>query len=228
MPDRDHVFTAELFRFLVELQLNNNREWFGANKARYEEHVKHPLAAFAAALAPRLAKIAPGYGQAKVFRVHRDTRFSKDKTPYKTQAAAQFLRTSAGSDVHQPGFYVHLEPGECFVAAGIWMPDAATLARIRAAIIAKPAAWAPLAKLEFWGESYARPPKGVDPGHRFVADLMRKHYLTWVDLADEQVLGPAFLGRVEKACARMAPLVTFLDRALGIGERGRGGRRRRR
>jgi len=216
MPGHDHVFSAELFRFLVELQFNNNREWFNENKARYEESVKRPLAAFAAALAPRLAKSAPGYDQGRVFRIHRDTRFAKDKTPYKTQAAAQFLRAQADRDVHQPGFYLHLEPGECFAAAGIWAPDAATLARIRAAIVAKPAAWAPLARLELWGESYARPPKGVDPDHRFVAALMRKHYLTWVDFEDEQVLGPAFLGRVERACQRMTPLVTFLDRALGI------------
>lgn len=215
MPTATPVFTAELFQFLVELSFNNNRTWFAANKARYEQSVKRPLEAFAAAFAPRLAKIAPGYSEARVFRIHRDTRFSKDKTPYKTQAAVQFLRVSADRDVHQPGFYLHLEPGESFVAAGIWAPDAATLARIRLAIMARPAAWAPLAKLELWGESYARPPKGVDAGHRFAAALMRKHYLTWVDFKDRDVVGPAFIDRAAKACAKMAPLVAFLDRALG-------------
>ena len=216
MPERAPVFSEELFQFLVELNFNNNRTWFAENKARYEQHVKRPLEAFAAAFAPRLAKIAPGYSVGRPFRIYRDTRFSKDKTPYKTQAAVQFLRASARSNVHQPGFYVHLEPGECFAAAGMWAPDAATLARVRAAIMARPAAWAPLSKLEFWGESYARPPKGVDPGHRFVADLLRKHYLTWVDFKDRDIVSPSFLDRVEKACARMAPLVAFLDRALGI------------
>jgi uncharacterized protein (TIGR02453 family) len=217
MPAPAPVFSAELFQFLVELNFNNNRTWFAENKARYEEHVKRPLEAFAAAFAPRLAKLAPGYDQARPFRIHRDTRFSKDKTPYKTQAAVQFLRASADRDVHQPGFYVHLEPGESFAAAGIWMPDAATLLRIRKAIVAKPAAWAPIGKLELWGESYARPPKDVDPGHRFVEDLRHKHYLTWVDFKDREVVGPAFIDRVAKACQRMAPLVKFLDRALGVG-----------
>ena len=212
----DLRFSAQLFQFLVELNFNNNRTWFAENKTRYEEHVKRPLEAFAAAFAPRLARIAPGYATARPFRIYRDTRFSKDKTPYKTQASVQFLRATADRDVHQPGFYVHLEPGESFAAAGIWAPDAATLARIRTAIMARPAGWAPLRKLELWGESYARPPKGVDPDHRFAPDLMRKHYLTWVDFKDREVVGPAFLGRVAKACRRMAPLVAFLDRALGV------------
>jgi uncharacterized protein (TIGR02453 family) len=216
MPSNEHVFTKELFQFLVELRFNNDRLWFQENKARYERFVKLPLQAFGEAFAPRLARIAPGYDQPRVFRIHRDTRFSKDKTPYKTAASVQFLRSGADRDVHQPGFYVHLEPGECFVGAGIWAPDAAVLARIRAAIVARPAQWAPLAKLELWGESYARPPKGVDPGHRFIDDLKRKHFLSWVDFEDKEVLGPAFIGAAEKACRRMAPLVAFLDRALGL------------
>ncbi len=215
MASAEYVFHEELFQFFVELNFNNNRSWFAANKVRYEQFVKRPLEAFATAFAPRLARIAPGYSKSRVFRIYRDTRFAKDKTPYKTQAAVQFLRGAAAGDVHQPGFYLHLEPGESFAAAGIWAPDAATLARIRKAIVTRPAAWTPLAKLEFWGESYARAPKGVDPAHRFVADLMRKHYLTWVDFKDRDVVGPAFIDRVARACTRMAPLVAFLDRALG-------------
>jgi uncharacterized protein (TIGR02453 family) len=216
MPRTDQLFSEQLFQFLVELNFNNNRTWFAENKARYEEHVKRPLEAFGAAFAPRLARIAPGYSTARPFRIYRDTRFSKDKTPYKTQASVQFLRASADRGVHQPGFYVHFEPGESFAAAGIWAPDAATLARIRAAIMARPGSWAPLSKLALWGESYARPPKGVCPDHRFAPDLMRKHYLTWVDFTDRDVVGSAFLGRVESACRRMAPLVAYLDRALGL------------
>jgi uncharacterized protein (TIGR02453 family) len=215
MVDTRHVFSEEIFRFLVELKFSNERSWFQENKARYEESVKRPLEAFGEVFAARLARIAPGYTQPRVFRIQRDTRFSKDKTPYKTAASVQFLRPTADRDVHQPGFYIHIEPGECFAGAGIWAPDAATLARIRARILSKPDEWVPLAKLPLWGESYVRPPKGVDPGHRFVADLMRKHYLCWIDFKDRDVLGPSFLGRAEKACRRMAPLVAFLDRALG-------------
>jgi uncharacterized protein (TIGR02453 family) len=217
MADKDYVFTRELFQFLVELKFNNDRSWFLAHKPRYDEFVKQPLDAFGNEFAKRLTKIAPGYDLPRVFRIQRDTRFSKDKTPYKTQAAVQFLRASADRDVHQPGFYVHLEPGESFVGAGIWAPDAAALGHIRAAIVARPSAWAPLSKLPLWGESYVRPPKGVDPGHRFGADLMRKHFLTWTDFDDRRVLGPGFIGLVEKLCRQVAPLVAFLDRALGLG-----------
>jgi uncharacterized protein (TIGR02453 family) len=214
MPAPSDVFREELFKFFIELKFNNYRTWFQENKDRYDELVKRPLAAFGEAFAGRLARIAPGYDHARVFRIQRDTRFAKDKTPYKTHAAVQFQRSTASRDVHEPGFYVHLEPGECFAAAGLWAPEPAVLARIRAAIMERPARWAPLEKLELWGESYARPPKGVDPEHRFAAALMRKHFLTWVDFKDREVLGPAFIGRVEKACTRMAPLVAFLDLAL--------------
>jgi uncharacterized protein (TIGR02453 family) len=210
----DCVFDKELFQFFKELKRHNDRDWFQENKERYERFVKRPLAAFAEELAPRLERIAPGYGYPRLFRIHRDVRFSKDKAPYKTQASVQFQRALAGSDVHQPGFYVHLEPGGCFVGAGIWAPDAAALGRIRAAIVDHPAAWAPLAKLPLWGESYARPPKGVDPGHRFVEDLKRKHFLTCVDFEDREAIGPGFLRLAERLCKKGAPLVAFLDRAL--------------
>jgi uncharacterized protein (TIGR02453 family) len=215
-------FEPSLLQFLEELAENNNRAWFQENKGRYEQDVLEPCLAFIRAFRPRLRKISEFLvasdrrAGGSLMRVYRDTRFSKDKTPYKTQASVQFLRASACSDVHQPGFYVHLEPGECFAAAGIWAPDAATLTRVREAIVTRPAAWAPLSGLAFWGESYARPPKGVDPAHRFAVDLMRKHYLTWVDFKDGDVIGPRFVDRVERACLRMTPLVTFLDRALGL------------
>jgi uncharacterized protein (TIGR02453 family) len=213
-------FSRDAMQFLVDLASNNERSWFQPRKAEYERLLKVPLEELVVALADRFeARGIPLVADParSPFRIYRDTRFSKDKTPYKTQAAVQFLRAAADRDVHQPGFYVHLEPGECFAAAGVWMPDAATLLRIRKAIVAKPAAWAPIGKLELWGESYARPPKDVDPGHRFVEALMRKHYLTWVDFKDREVVGPKFIDRVAKACQRMAPLVKFLDRALGLG-----------
>jgi uncharacterized protein (TIGR02453 family) len=211
----DRVFENELFRFLEELKRHNDRAWFQENKERYERFVKRPLAAFAEALAPRLERIAPGYGCPRIFRIHRDVRFSHDKSPYKTQASVQFQRAVASRDVHQPGFYVHLEPGGCFVGAGVYAPDPKSLARVRAAIAARPAAWAPLSKLPLWGGSYARPPKGVDPDHRFVEDLKRKHFLCCVDFADADALGPGFVRKVERICKKAAPLVKFVERALG-------------
>ena len=210
------VFTKELFQFLFELKFNNERPWFEANRARYEKFVKEPLQEFCDAFVVRLKKINPAFDRAKTFRIHRDTRFSRDKTPYKTQAAAQFLHRAAGGDVHSPAFYLHLEPGESFLGTGIWAPEPDVLARIRARIVGKPREWTPLSKLGLWGESYARPPKGVDPGHKFIADLKRKHFLTWNDFKDREVLDPAFSDRLAKACKQNAPLIAFLDAALGL------------
>ena len=88
------------------------RDWFQENKEFYESAVKRPLLEFIEAFAPHLREISPHFraDARSLFRIHRDVRFSKDKRPYKTHAAAQF-RHSAGKDVHAPGFYLHIEPG---------------------------------------------------------------------------------------------------------------------
>jgi len=128
-------FSAELFHFLLELRYNNHRAWFQANKPRYEEYIRRPFLRFIEDFAPYLKRISPAFtAEAKsLFRIYRDTRFSYDKTPYKTHAAAQF-RHILGRDVHAPGFYLHLEPDNCFIAGGIWLPEAEPTLRIRQAI----------------------------------------------------------------------------------------------
>ena len=130
---------AELFTFLAELKDNNDREWFQANKARYEERVKAPLLAFIAGFDERLARLSAHYVAdprpvgGSLFRIYRDVRFSKDKSPYKTAAGIHF-RHERGKDAHAPGYYLNLEPGECFAACGLWMPASAQAQQIRAAI----------------------------------------------------------------------------------------------
>lgn len=210
------ILKKELFQFLVELKFNNERAWFLANKPRYEEILKKPMLSLINAVQPRLQKINPAYTLARLLRIFRDLRFAKDKTPYKTNAAAQFSHRASGGDAHTPGIYLHLEPGESFVMAGIWQPDSSAIKRIRAAIQARPGDWAPLSKLPPWGDSYVRPPKGVDAGHKFIKDLKRKHFLTWVDFKDRDVFAADFVARIEKACKHMNPLLVFLTRALGL------------
>src|SRR5688572_21278461 len=125
-------FTPRLFQFLRELKANNDRSWFQANKGHYESDVKQPLLEFIADFGPPLREISehfdadPGPVGGSLFRIYRDTRFSRDKTPYKTHAAAHF-RHERGKDVHAPGFYLHLEPDNVFAACGIWHPDSDTL-----------------------------------------------------------------------------------------------------
>ena len=172
-------FTPELFEFLLELRTNNNREWFQANKGRYERHVKEPLLQFIQDFEPSLHSVSTRFiadaraNGGSMFRIYRDVRFSKDKSPYKTQAAVQF-RHEAGKSAHAPGFYLHLDPTEIFVGVGIWRPDSSSLAKIRNAIVANPGKWERVAKdPEFLsdyiigGESLKRPPKGFDPDHPY-------------------------------------------------------------
>jgi len=139
-------FSPDTFGFLGELRANNNRDWFLANRARYESVVRDPFLQFIADLAPRLERISPHLvadprpSGGSFIRIFRDTRFSKDKSPYKWHAAAHF-RHVKGKDIHAPGFYLHLEPRQVFAANGLWHPDPPTLARIREAIVASPARW---------------------------------------------------------------------------------------
>ena len=126
MPIRG--FQPTIFQFLEELADNNNRPWFQENKRRYEREVLEPCLAFIRAFGPRLKKISRFFVASdrriggSLMRVYRDTRFAKDKTPYKTNVGIQF-RHEFGRDVHAPGFYVHIAPDECFLAVGVWRPD---------------------------------------------------------------------------------------------------------
>src|ERR687898_2540430 len=151
-------FSPELFSFLSDLRANNDREWFAANKHRYEDHLLEPALDFIAAFAPRLEKISPHFradprpSGGSLFRIYRDTRFSKDKTPYKTNVGIHF-RHELAKDARAPGFYLHLSPGEVFAGGGIWHPDGPTLTAIRQAIVDDPDRWrAATEGLELGGE----------------------------------------------------------------------------
>ena len=215
-------FDRRLFQFLVELKFNNERTWFNANKTRYEQNVKAPMQAFIQAALPRLAKLNPAYVQGSFFRIYRDTRFSKDKTPYKTHAAAQFRHRAASSKahgVHAPGFYFHAEPGECMVGGGIWMPEPSDLQKVRQAIAKGGGDWAKFkkSKMPLWQEEkLKRPPKGFDPAHPLIEDLKLKHYITWIDLKDKKLWQTDFLDRFIDAAKKIDPLVRFLCQAMGL------------
>ena len=139
-------FGKPALAFLAELSQNNNRDWFNTNKARYESDVLDPALAFIHAMQEPLAEIAPHFvAQAtrvggSLMRIYRDTRFSKEKTPYKTNIGIQFRHEQA-KDVHSPGFYVHVDPQQVFFGVGMWRPDAEPLQSIRARIAARPAQW---------------------------------------------------------------------------------------
>lgn len=218
-------FTPETFKFLRELKRDNSREWFTANKGRYEAHVKAPMLRFIGDFEPFLHTVSdyfvadPRPVGGSMFRIFRDTRFSSDKSPYKTHLAAHFRHSATTKDVHAPGFYLHLEPGGSFAGAGVWRPDSPTLERIRNAIVERPREWATTVKKSppIEGDVLKRPPRGYDPEHPLIEDLKRKDFVTTVAFKDAEVCAPGFLVAFAKACKTMSPLQAFLTKALGLG-----------
>lgn len=221
-------FGAGLYKFLTELTKNNNREWFQANKARYESEVQVPTLRFIADFAPRLEKISRAFVAdarpvgGSMMRIYRDVRFAKDKTPYKTNVGAHF-RHHVGKDVHAPGIYLHLEPGGSFLGAGMWHPDPKALGKVRDALVEDGARWKKLlsaksftARWKLEGESLKRPPTGYAPDHPLIEDLKRKDFIALTSFSEKQTLAADFIDEVTAACTTAAPLARFLTDALGL------------
>ena len=218
-------FRPEFFRFLRELAKNNNREWFQAHKSAYETDVLAPSLRFVERLAPRVASISPTLvGDARpvggsLMRIYRDVRFSKDKSPYRTSMGLHFFhRNSEGREGGLPGFFLHLPPGDSFVGAGMWMPPAPDLARIRTAIVRNPTGWSKARAMGLSEDenSLKRVPSGFDPDHAFSADLKRKSFVASTALKDSDVTSPRFPDRFIAVCKALDPLNRFLARAVGI------------
>lgn len=223
------MFTPETFRFLRELRADNTREWFEANRARWEAHGKQPLQAFIREFRPLLAEIAPRFvaDDKSVFRINRDIRFSKDKSPYKTHIAAQFrhelVKGPAGEVVHAPGFYLHIAPdgpGEMegvFGGFGMWQPEGQALAAIRGRMMKDPAAWlAAKGTLVLGGSSLKKVPTGIAPDHPLAEDLRRKDFMTIVELSEADAVSPDFAERYAAACRQALPLQRWLCAAVGL------------
>jgi uncharacterized protein (TIGR02453 family) len=217
-------FTADTFAFLRDLKRHNTREWFAANKDRYVEFVEAPMLRFIVDVGERLPSISRSYVAnarrmgGSMYRIYRDTRFSADKSPYKTWIAAHFRHRAGSKDVTVPGFYVHLGPGECFGGGGIYHPDMPTLTRIREHIVEDPKGWTAVkaAGIEIEGDTLKRAPAGFDPTHRFIEDLRRKDFYAGAEFTEAQAISPRFLDLYLQACQDIVPLMKFLTAALGL------------
>jgi len=217
-------FGPGLFDFFRDLATHNTRAWFEANQPRYASLVKGPMLRFIEDFGTRLPRISPRFladprpAGGSLFRIHRDTRFSKDKTPYKTNAAAHFRHRDFSRDVHAPGFYLHLEPGQCMGGGGLWHPEAAALKRVRDRIVGRRREWKAVRDpaLVIQGEALKRPPAGYDPDDPFVDDLKLKDFYTMTSFSEKEVCSADFLDRYAEACRTAGPLVAFLTRALGL------------
>ena len=219
-------FDSNTLRFLTELASHNERPWFAVNKQRYDDHVATPALAFIEAFSEPLAKIsrhfvaAPKRIGGSLMRVYRDTRFARDKTPFKTNIGIQF-RHERGRDVHAPGFYVHIEPGASFIGAGIWHPEPSALTAIRMAIVEQPTVWrrardraAFRRHFELDGERLTRVPRGFSADAPHAADLRRKDFVATCSLGDHDVLRADFAARVAERFRSATALMRFLCDAL--------------
>ena len=168
-------FPADTIRFLKSLKRNNNRDWFNKHKGRYESAFLEPSLQFIDAVGQELGSLSkrflavPKKSGGSLMRIYRDTRFAKDKAPYKTNIGIHF-RHEVGKDVHAPGFYVHVEPGSVFLGVGIWHPEPKVAKQIRSAIVDDPAAWKKSARSKAFtsnfkldGDSLKRPPRDFRP-----------------------------------------------------------------
>jgi uncharacterized protein (TIGR02453 family) len=221
-------FDPSLFQFLEELADNNHRSWFQNNKERYETVVLEPSLAFIREFASRLKTISPYFVASdrrvggSLMRVYRDTRFGKDKTPYKTNVGIQF-RHEFGKDVHAPGFYVHMAPGECFLAMGVWRPDKEALSLIRQAILDHPDRWKRSrndrkfrSRFQLDGDSLKTPPRGFPADHPLIEDLKRTDFVGLQELSEQDVLKPKFIDAVAASFAASRLFMRFLCDALRV------------
>ena len=221
-------FPKDFFRFFKELKENNNREWFAANKPRYYESVVNPMGEYIVSIAPYLERISPYYKAdprphgGSMFRIYRDTRFSKDKTPYKTHAASHF-RHEAGRGAHAPGFYMHIQADRLSLGGGIWRPPSKQLGLIREFIADNPSAWEKLGKSSaikklggVQGDSLKRPPRGYDADARHIDDLKRKSFYLMTELDAKLALSPALVTESAKVFRTTAKLNHFITDALEL------------
>ncbi len=217
-------FTPAFFGFFRELSDHNTREWFAEHKPRYERDVLDPLLRFVSdleapltSLAPHIAVVTKKQG-GSLFRLHRDTRFSKDKSPYKTNAAAHFQHVVKREDRVGPGFYVHLAPGGCFGGGGIYHPDTVTLSAVRDRIATVPEAWSAVlaAGITVQGESLKRPPAGYEPTHPHLEWLKLKDFFAMDTYSEVDVCAPDFLDGYLESCRRIVPLMRFLAEANAL------------
>lgn len=216
-------FPREGVTFLKKLRKNNTRAWFTKHKSEYEDLVKLPMQSLIAALRPHVAKFAPDidiHPKRSMFRIYRDTRFSRDKTPYKTHVAAIFHPKGHWQD--SAGFYLHIEPDEVYVGGGIYMPTTGQLKRIRKAIVDRPKEFLSILHSRTFvrrfraieGEKLQRLPQGFPADHWMGEWLKYKQFLASVSWSEEECYSPKFISRVAAVYKDLYPLITFLNSAL--------------
>ncbi len=227
-------FSPKAFTFLRGLKKNNRKEWFEAHRAQYEQELKRPLAALIEAVDVELAAVAPeiiGSAKKSAFRIHRDVRFSKDKSPYKTHVACWFFHRDIGTRMQSEavhggaGFYLHISPGECFCGGGIWMPPRPALNKIREALVDDVGGWEEIVDDKAFRRRFGtldqegmltRLPRGYAADHPAGEWLRYQSFTAGTPLTDAEVTGPTLPKLLARHFAAMTPFVRWLNLALGL------------
>lgn len=237
-----HHFTPKTLRFLNDLAANNRRDWFEAHRGAYEQDIREPALRLITAMEARIREVHPAFMASpkkvggSLFRIHRDTRFSGDKTPYKTHIGITFFHAAtratartadtgnaARGRLDAPVFYLHIAPGASFMGGGIWHPQAPALRQIREYLVDNPASWRAVTQgpafarhYTLGGEVLVRPPKGFDAQHALINDLKRKDFIASAAVADEDLMRPDLPAWLTRRYQPLAPLVDWLCDALTL------------
>ena len=230
MPRQSYVSPA-MFSFLREVEANNNRPWWEENKDRYITLIREPAKEFISDFGPRLQAISEHFvadtrtNGGSLMRPYRDTRFSKDKTPYKTNVGIQF-RHERGKDVHAPGFYVHIAPSDCWLGVGMWRPETKVARAVREEIFEEPEDWKKATKYKaftnVWSidpddeEMLKRVPREFDPDFIYADDLRMKSFTAGHKLTQRQVTSADFDDITAKAFKAASAYTGFLCRAVDL------------
>lgn len=228
-------FGRDALGFLRGLRRNNRREWFERNRARYELAVRDPMRSLVEEMDVRLAGFAPeltGDPRRSVFRIHRDVRFSSDKSPYKTNAACQFYHHDAGRGAGQDaegagaGLYFQIEDGASFVAGGLWMPARPALDRIREAVAEAPEDLDRIVRAPGFRRRFnsldqeamlTRLPRGYAPGHPAERWLRYRSFTATRMLSEREVLSRRLADALERDFRALLPLVRWVNGVIGYG-----------
>jgi uncharacterized protein (TIGR02453 family) len=212
------MFPAEAITFLKGLEKHNTRDWFQPRKQIFESKLKEPMHAFVEEINAELLKFAPEHitePKKAVYRIYRDTRFSKNKTPYKTHLGALFPRL--GFDKNSgAGYYFHVSAKEVGIACGVYSPGPDELRKLRHFIAENHESFLKTNKLmgAVQGDTLQRIPKGFDADHP-AADLIKmKQWYWWVELDPALVTSPKLKAEIIKRFKAIAPMVEMLNKPL--------------
>lgn len=218
------MISKQTFQFLNELKKNNNRDWFNANKERYQTAMAE-FETFIDLLIQKIGKfdkdVAGLHAKDCIFRIYRDVRFAKDKSPYKTHFGAWIVRGGKKSE-QGAGYYVHVENDNCFLAGGAHMPPADWLEAIRQEIYHNGKEFKKIVGStgfkkyfkEIEGEQLQRPPRGYDANHPDIELLKRKSYLATHKVPNTVVMRSNFIEYCTGTFKALSPLNRFLNKAI--------------